>query len=449
MRFPTRPLLLLSTLASPSLAFHPNPEQHQLAQHHNSLPDNHDPDHAYNAPPYRNSLLSLHRALINVPSISGTEGDAALLLEKTLTSLNYTVSLQPLPSDPSDPNPQPRYNVLAWPGLNARRTLHNRTLITSHIDVVPPYLPYALDGTPIPPSHPLNFTALPATTLISGRGSVDAKASVAAQITATTLLLQTNTIPADSIVLLYVVGEETSGDGMKHFSRSLSTNPPSFPNTNPHYQDEHHHHPQEEGPRPQFHAAIFGEPTTNLLACGHKGIASAVLTATGRAGHSGYPELGRSATALLIHALEALLAADLGSSARYGNTTVNVGVLEGGVAANVIAAGARARLAVRIAVGDEGTGRGVVEKGMREVVEGVGGGEGGLRLEVGGGYGPVECRCEVDGELGVLFGFGFGFTFLSFSCLFFFLSFFFFSLLSLPPSFPRPELLGGFHTLFS
>ncbi|EAQ83119.1 hypothetical protein CHGG_10937 [Chaetomium globosum CBS 148.51] len=303
MKITTRPLLLLSTLSVAPSAFSSDTEQQPLAQYQNSLPDNLQPVPNYDdVPSYRNSLLSLHRALVNVPSISGTEGDAALLLEKVLTELNYTVSLQPLPS--TSTTDQPRYNVLAWPGRNARRTLHNRTLITSHIDVVPPYLPYALDGTPIPPSHPLNFTTLPRNTVISGRGSVDAKASVAAQITAATALLHDNTISPNDIVLLYVVGEETSGDGMKHFSRSLSTNPP--PSTSP-------SHP---APRPQFHAAIFGEPTTNLLACGHKGITTALLTATGRAGHSGYPWLGRSATALLIHALEALLAADLGASER-------------------------------------------------------------------------------------------------------------------------------------
>ncbi|KAH6847131.1 hypothetical protein B0I37DRAFT_341121 [Chaetomium sp. MPI-CAGE-AT-0009] len=366
MRLTTRPLLLLSTLGTQTLAFlGPDTKQHPLAHHHqdNNLLDSHNPVTSDDeVPSYRVPLLSLHRALVNVPSISGTEADAALLLEKALTELNYTVSLQPLPSTSTtaNPNPQPRYNVLAWPGRNARRTLHNRTLITSHIDVVPPYLPYALDHTPIPPSHPINFTTLPLNTLISGRGSVDAKASVAAQITATTLLLTAGAIPPESIALLYVVGEETSGDGMKHFSTSLTSSHP--PSSDPH--------------PPQFHAAIFGEPTTNLLACGHKGITTGTLTATGKAGHSGYPWLGRSATAGLVHALEALLAADLGSSERYGNTTVNVGVLEGGVAANVIAAEASARLAVRIAVGERRTGREVVEGRMRAVLEGVDGGRG-------------------------------------------------------------------------
>ncbi|KAK3291934.1 uncharacterized protein B0H64DRAFT_445944 [Chaetomium fimeti] len=388
MRLTTPPLLLLSTLGTQTFAFlNPDTEQHPLAhhQHDNVLNGLDRVASDDDVPSYRVPLLSLHRALVDVPSISGTENDAAFLLGQALTELNYTVSLQPLPSTSTteNPNPQPRYNVLAWPGRDARRTLHNRTLITSHIDVVPPYLPYALDHTPIPPSHPVNFTTLPATTLVSGRGSVDAKASVAAQITATTLLLTSNTIPPESIVLLYVVGEETSGDGMKHFSQTLTTgHPPS---------DD-----APANPTPQFHAAVFGEPTDNRLACGHKGITTGTLTATGRAGHSGYPWLGRSATAGLVHALEALLAADLGSSERYGNTTVNVGVLEGGVAANVIAAEASARLAVRIAVGERRTGRGVVEGRMRDVLAGVEGGEG-LGLELTGGYGPVECRCEVEG----------------------------------------------------
>ncbi|KAK4148897.1 hypothetical protein C8A00DRAFT_47382 [Chaetomidium leptoderma] len=330
---------------------------------------------------YRVPLLSLHRSLVDIPSIRGSEGSAALLLEKVLTDLNYTVSLQRIPSASNNNHEtQERYNVLAWPGRNAARTFNNRVLITSHIDVVPPFIPYRIDNTTIPPSQPLNFTSLLPTTLISGRGSVDAKASVAAQITATTALLTSNAIPADSVVLLYVVGEETAGDGMKFFSSSLSS--PSHNNAK----------------RPQFKSALFGEPTENKLACGHKGIALGTITAHGKAGHSGYPWLGRSATALLVRALDRLLDADLGRSARYGNTTVNVGVVEGGVAANVIAKEARALVAVRIAVGNRTTGARVVERGMRRVLEGVDHDEAALGLELGdGGYGPVECECAVDG----------------------------------------------------
>lgn len=130
---------------------------------------------------------------------------------------------------------------------------------------------------------------------------------------------------------------------------------------------------------------------------GHKGITSATLTARGRAGHSGYPWLGKSATEVLVRALHALLVeADLGGSERYGNTTVNVGVVRGGVAANVIAKEAHAELSIRVAAGNRTTGAALVQRRMREVVDRVD--SEALSLECADGYGPVECDCEVDGE---------------------------------------------------
>ncbi|KAG7284000.1 hypothetical protein NEMBOFW57_010358 [Staphylotrichum longicolle] len=359
MRLTAKSLLVLGALSAQSAAYIPGDNQQQPLVPGNPV-SHYEVVHTHtaveDAPSYRTPLLSLHRNLVNVPSISGSEGPVAHVLEKLLTNLNYTVQLQRIPSSADGDDAEPRYNVLAWPGTNSTRTLHGRVLITSHIDVVPPYLPYALNRTTIPPSEAVNFTALHPSTLISGRGSVDAKASVAAQITATNLLLESGALDPESVVLLFVVGEETSGIGMKFFSASLSNHsifsPDPFGTSSS---------PSSQTPdRPQFKSAIFGEPTTSLLACGHKGITTLLLTATGRAGHSGYPWLGRSATSLLVRALNKLLDADLGSSERYGNTTVNVGVIEGGVAANVIAKEASARVAIRIAVGDQKTGAGVV-----------------------------------------------------------------------------------------
>jgi acetylornithine deacetylase len=196
------------------------------------------------------------------------------------------------------------------------------------------------------------------------------------------------------VALLYVVGEEVLGDGMKYFSSSLK-NTPLPPDPDPDHPDDK---PQ---PQPQkLKSAIFGEPTEGKLACGHKGITYATVLAQGKAGHSGYPWLGKSATAVLVKGLDKLLDADLGQSERFGNTTVNVGVIEGGVANNVIAKEARARLAVRVAVGDQGTGHKIVGERMRSVLDGVDGEA--LSLEVGGGYGPVECECDVEGEFSSL-----------------------------------------------
>jgi acetylornithine deacetylase len=63
--------------------------------------------------------------------------------------------------------------------------------VTSHIDVVPPYIPYSVEGS-----------------TIYGRGSNDAKGSIATQIQAVEELRQSGKISDGDVGLLYVVGEE-------------------------------------------------------------------------------------------------------------------------------------------------------------------------------------------------------------------------------------------------
>lgn len=79
-----------------------------------------------------------------------------------------------------------------------------KVLLTSHIDTVPPLLPYNIhDGK------------------IYGRGSVDAKASVATQIISSLHLCRDGIIKDGDVALLFVVGEEVTGDGMIYASHHL------------------------------------------------------------------------------------------------------------------------------------------------------------------------------------------------------------------------------------
>jgi acetylornithine deacetylase len=71
------------------------------------------------------------------------------------------------------------------------KNVNFRTIVTSHIDVVPPHIPYSISGN-----------------TIYGRGSNDAKGSVATQIQAVEELRQSGKIADGDIGLLYVVGEE-------------------------------------------------------------------------------------------------------------------------------------------------------------------------------------------------------------------------------------------------
>jgi len=294
-------------------------------------------------------LIGLHGNLTSIESISGNELEVGEWLASYLEDQGYTVKKQKVAKD--------RYNVHAWPG-NVRDA---RTLITSHIDTVPPFYPYKIDK---------NDTS----TYISGRGSVDAKASVAAQIIAVNSLLTKGKLDADDVALLFVVGEEVGGDGMR-FANDLSLSPKTI---------------------------IFGEPTEGKLAAGHKGNLGFYLHAIGHAAHSGYPWLGRSANDVLIKALAALM--DLGhnlpTSDKYGATTINIGKIEGGVAGNVVAESASALIAMRIAAGtpDEIKGR-VLEAINAAVLEYQDAAdEEVIRIEfLSAGYGPVDIDTDVPG----------------------------------------------------
>lgn len=82
-----------------------------------------------------------------------------------------------------------RYNVFAYMG-DGRKT---RVLISSHLDTVPPFWPYERRGE--------NGEE------VWGRGSVDAKGSVATQIMAVEQLLEDGEIEEGDVAMLFVLGE--------------------------------------------------------------------------------------------------------------------------------------------------------------------------------------------------------------------------------------------------
>lgn len=282
-------------------------------------------------------LLSLHKSLIEIPSISDNEHNVAQWLASYLEDEGFTVKTQVVSTDP------PRENIYAYIGSSS----HTRTLITSHIDTVPPYWPYERRGDEI-----------------WGRGSVDAKGAVAAQIKAVEALRESGSISEGDVGMLFVVGEEVNGAGMlKANDLGLS-----------------------------WETVIFGEPTELKLATGHKGILKFRLDAHGKGGHSGYPEVGRNAIEMLIPALAELPNIDWPRSERFGNTTYNIGRVDGGVADNVIAADAYALVSVRVADGDPK----VLERTIRDALFAV---APDVKLTIApGSYGPVPIDHDVEGK---------------------------------------------------
>lgn len=279
-------------------------------------------------------LISLHKSLVEYPSISGSEANITAFLSGYLQQKGFTVKTQTVDDD--------RQNLLAYLGSSEK----TRVLVTSHIDTVPPFWPYERRGDEI-----------------WGRGTVDAKGSVAAQILAVEELINDGRVAEGDVALLFVVGEEIGGGGMSNVN-DLGL---------------------------AWEAVIFGEPTELKLARGHKGGLGFNITAIGKAGHSGYPDLGRNAIDMLVCALAALENLKLPWSGEYGNTTLNIGKIEGGVAANVIPAEARATVMVRVAAGTPDAIMELIKAGVREASPDV-------ELSFTYGIGPVPLDYDIDGK---------------------------------------------------
>ncbi|KAG5926552.1 hypothetical protein E4U42_003175 [Claviceps africana] len=327
----------------------------------------HQDDDDAAAPSYRHELLHLHKQLVSIPSISGDENAVGNFLVEYLAERGYHAELQIVRAlHHGTAEGKERFNVLAWKGQREPEA-SPRIVVSSHIDVVPPHIPYAIESGQVTKN-----------TMIKGRGSVDAKGSVASMITALNQLHRSRSIETNDVMLLFVVGEETTGDGMQAFSDSLSRGG---------IGGKH--------PFSHFEAVIFGEPTENKLACGHKGGLFCDIVAKGVPGHSGYPWLGKSANELMVRAMAKVLDADLGSSDLYGNTTFNIGRFDGGVANNVIPERAKVKFAARVAIGPESSGHKFVKEKVERILEELD--KDAFEMTCTHGYGFVESNCNVDG----------------------------------------------------
>jgi acetylornithine deacetylase len=187
-----------------------------------------------------------------------------------------------------------RFNVLATLGESPRVAL------STHFDCVPPFFPSREERG-----------------LIFGRGSCDAKGILAAQVAAAERVRGSG---ESRFALLFVVGEERGSDGARVAN--------------------------EHAP-PDVHFLINGEPTDNRLGSATRGIYRVRLRAQGRAAHSSFPELGESAIDKLLDALMVIRGVQFPDDPLLGRTHYTVGLIDGGVAPNVVSPHASAELSFR------------------------------------------------------------------------------------------------------
>lgn len=223
---------------------------------------------------------------IEIPSVTGSEGDYGDALARHLEEVGFDVERQPVARG--------RFNVLA-------RTGRPEVVLCTHLDTVPPWFG---------PSEDAEY--------VHGRGACDAKGPAVTMIAAACQLLQGG---EERVGLLFTVGEEVDGAGARLAGRELA-----------------------EPWAPEY--IIVGEPTGNRFARAHKGVFKGTLRARGVAGHSAQV-LGPSAVHELCGCIADLLDEDWGEHPILGSGSLNFGRIEGGVAPNVVAARAEATLLLR------------------------------------------------------------------------------------------------------
>eukprot|EP01083_Nonionella_stella_P038649 105093_1 len=239
-------------------------------------------------------VVELATELINVKSITNHEYPMALALRAWLEPRGWTCQLQMV-----QPN---RFNVLAYPKDTDPTTA--RVLFNTHIDTVPPYFG---------PAYIKNNK-------LFGRGACDTKSIIASQLIAANTLYTTHGIRR--IALLYTVGEEVDSIGMIHANKL---------NLNPSY-------------------LITGEPTESRTCIGQKGYYGCILKSSGKAAHSAYPECGQCALTPLLNILHAIQNETWPKHKLFGETTTNICITKGGIAANIIPHECEAEVSIRTSV---------------------------------------------------------------------------------------------------
>jgi len=218
-------------------------------------------------------LFELTKELVNINSVTGAESACADFLSEYLSGMRLEVKTQPVEGD--------RGNVFATRGKP-------KVVLSTHMDTVPPFIEAREDAE-----------------FIYGRGSCDAKGILAAQVKAAERLLEEG---RTGFGLLFLAGEETTSDGAQ--AANLVPCGSEY--------------------------IINGEPTDNRLAVGSKGNLWFRIEVQGRAAHSAYPELGDPAIEKLLDILADVRRLPLPHDPVFGPCTLNIGLISGGRAPNVI-----------------------------------------------------------------------------------------------------------------
>src|SRR5690554_5976645 len=251
--------------------------------------------------------IELLETWLRIDSTSGNEAAFLAALEAYFSELGYYCERLAVAPD--------RWN------LRVTRSESPRFLFSTHVDTVPPFFGPRRAGVGFPgDTNSDNTNADDNEARIYGRGACDTKGGIVTMAKAGARLLE---VGIQDFGFLFVVGEEVDHCGAKAASKTQRLR--------------------------ALHAEriVLCEPTRNRIVSAQKGMVKCRLESRGVAGHSAFPERGDSAINHLLDALERLRTHAWPEDELLGPTTLNIGTIEGGVAANVFAPTAHADLLFR------------------------------------------------------------------------------------------------------
>ncbi len=241
--------------------------------------------------------MELLKQLVAIPSVSGEEAVVAAFVEETVRQWGLDVTRD---------DTGVRVELRGW---GAGPTI----ALVSHLDVVPPGAGWTRDP----------FTPVVEGSVLYGRGSGDAKASVAAMLCAVKDVHDAGGMDVGRLLVILGYGEETKNTTMERAVEAAG----------------------------EIDAAVIGEPTNLDVAVAQRGLMMVDLLAEGDQRHAGYAAAdGEFSNAVLVLARDLLQLDGIfvgRSHPVLGHATVTPTMLEAGVSRNVTPPVAKAVLDVR------------------------------------------------------------------------------------------------------
>lgn len=227
--------------------------------------------------------------LIRINSESGNEKDIGEFIKKRLER-SFKIAKQ---------NINDNFNLFVSAG-------DPKIIFCAHLDTVPEKIPVKSDGK-----------------FIYGRGACDNKSQIAAMILAAEEARKKGLI---DFGLLFTVQEETDFAGAKKACELIPESTKLI---------------------------VIGEPTNFSIVSGQKGLLTLKLICRGKSAHGSTPEKGVNAIELLIDNLKKLREINFDKNESIGENSLNVGIIKGGSAVNVVPDYAEATIEIRNTVNPE------------------------------------------------------------------------------------------------